>query len=107
MTFVVRTVLVAQLLAPLAPHFASAQSTSPAKAPVKTTNAAVKAPRSDSARADSVAKALLEADERYFEQQLRTQRATLLKGAAWADLGNRCNPGNLRVFPGATSALQQ
>jgi hypothetical protein len=105
MKLVVRTALVAQLIASLAPHFASAQTKPPAKVPARAT--APKAPLSDSARADSLERALLEADARYFEQQLRTQRATLLKGASWADLGTRCNAGNLRVFPAATTTQQQ
>ena len=102
MKLVVRMALVAQVLAPLAPHFASAQSTSP-----KTQTKAAAKPLSDSARTDSTERALLEADARFFEQRLRLQRAELLKDAAWADLGTRCNPGNLRIFPRSTTAVQQ
>jgi len=107
MKSMVRVAMVAQLLAPLAPHVVSAQATSPTKAPSKTTGAASKAALSDSAKADSVTRAFLEADARFFEQRLRTQRATLLAGASWADLGSRCNPGNLRIFPTATTGVQQ
>ena len=107
MRLVVRMALVAQLVAPLVPHVASAQATPPTKAPVKPTGTVAKTAQPDSTRPDSATRAFLEADARYFEQRLQMQRASLLKGASWADLGNRCNPGNLRIFAGATTALQQ
>ena len=106
MKLVVRMAIVAQLVAPLAPHLASAQATPPTKPPTKATTIAKTSP-ADSARPDSATRAFLEADARYFEQRLQMQRATLLKRAAWADLGNRCNAGNLRVFPADTTSLQQ
>jgi hypothetical protein len=34
-------------------------------------------------------------------------RARYLTQAGWADLGDRCNPGALRVFPKATSSVEQ
>ncbi|MEQ1690992.1 MAG: hypothetical protein ABMA00_06895 [Gemmatimonas sp.] len=61
----------------------------------------------DSARADSVARAFLEADERFFERRLADQRVLYLKGASWAELGDRCNPGSLRVFANDTSVAQR
>lgn len=59
------------------------------------------------ARADSVTQAFLEADEQFFLRRLLAQRNTLLLGAEWAELGDRCNPGALRIFPKATSAAQR
>ena len=108
MSWAGRITTVALLLAPLAPHCAQAQATTKAqpKAPVAAAKSPARA-QPDSARPDSATRAFLEADERFFEQRLRVQRATYLKGAAWADLGNRCNPGSLRVFPKDTSFAQQ
>lgn len=106
----VRTTMVALLLAPLTPHWLTAQAAAASKPPAKAPAAVAKAskpPLSDSARADSAARAFLEADDRYYDQKVRVQRARYLKGAAWADLGDRCNPGALRVFPKATSPQQR
>lgn len=75
---------VALMLAPLAPHSVKAQAV-----------------------ADSATRAFLEADEQYFDQRLHAQRARYLEGAAWADLGDRCNPGALRVFPKATTVQER
>ena len=60
----------------------------------------------DSLAADSVTRAFLEAEERFFLRRLLAQRTVYLKRASWADLGTRCNPGALRVFPRDTSAMQ-
>jgi hypothetical protein len=59
------------------------------------------------AREDSAARVFLEEDERFFERRLQQQRALYLKGAEWAELGDRCHPGALRVFPKDTSAEQR
>ncbi len=96
MTFVGRIGMVALLLASL-PSFALAQS--PRRAMTKA--------QGDSAREDSAAKAFLEADAQFFERRLASQRARYLKGAAWAELGDRCNPGALRIFPRDTLVAQR
>lgn len=51
--------------------------------------------------------AYLAAETRGYAQQLNTLRRAYLARATWADLGDRCNPGSLRVFPkDTTPALQ-
>ncbi len=60
--------------------------------------------QSDSAKA---IRAFLEADDAFYATRLMTERSLYLKGASWAELGDRCNPGDLRVFPQDTSSLQQ
>ena len=59
--------------------------------------------------ADSAAaeRAFLAADEKRYFDRLMRERTMYLKRAAWAELGDRCNPGDLRVFPSATSTAQQ
>jgi len=69
-------------------------------------------PASDSAaraaaKAEAESIALLEAEAKFVERQLQAQRALYLKGAAWAELGDRCNPGALRIFPNDTSYAQR
>ena len=88
--------MTALLLAPLSAMCLQAQT--------KPTTAADKAA---AAREDSAARAFLEADARFFERRLQEQRALYLKGATWAELGDRCHPGSLRVFPNDTSRLQR
>ena len=57
---------------------------------------------------DSVATAYLAAETRSAVQRMVVQRRSYLARASWADLGDRCNPGSLRVFPqDTTPALQQ
>ncbi len=52
--------------------------------------------------------AQLAAETRAYAQELRTLRREYLARASWADLGDRCNPGALRVFTkDTTPALQQ
>jgi hypothetical protein len=77
-----------------------AQSTTP-------TTASVRAAAADSAAADSADRAFLAADDRRYEQQLIAKRTQYLKGASWADLGDRCNPGALRVFAQDTTPAQR
>lgn len=60
--------------------------------------------KSDSAK---MVRAFLEADEQFYATRLLSERALYLKGASWAELGDRCNPGDLRVFPQDTSSVQQ
>lgn len=52
--------------------------------------------------ADSAA-AFVAAEEREAEQTLLRVRRRYLARSGWADLGDRCNPGALRVFPRDTS----
>lgn len=71
---------------------------------------ASKATRDSAAQAakeDAESIALLEAEAKFFERQLETHRALYLRRAAWADLGDRCNPGALRVFPSDTTVAQR
>jgi len=78
------------------------QSAKPGSSAARTTKPTVTP--ADSAAAE---RAFLKADEqRYFDWLLR-DRATYLKRAAWAALGDRCNPGDLRIFPRETSTAQQ
>ena len=59
------------------------------------------------ADSDAVERAFLEADEKRYFDWLMRDRTMYLKRAAWAELGDRCNPGDLRVFPRETSTAQQ
>ena len=61
----------------------------------------------DSAAVDSLERARLDADERFFAKRLTEQRTIYLKGASWAELGDRCNPGALRVFARDTARAQR
>ncbi|WP_309670536.1 hypothetical protein [Gemmatimonas sp.] len=47
--------------------------------------------------------AYLAAETRSYAQRLNTLRREYLARSAWADLGDRCNPGSLRVFPKDTT----
>jgi hypothetical protein len=51
--------------------------------------------------------AFLAADDAFFASRLRAQRTALLARAGWADLGDRCNPGALRIFPADTAPAQR
>lgn len=51
--------------------------------------------------------AALAAEDRMWEQRLLDVRAQYLKRSAWAELGDRCNPGALRVFPNDTTEAQR
>jgi hypothetical protein len=64
--------------------------------------------QTDSSAATAATAAYLAAETRGFAQQLTTLRREYLARASWADLGDRCNPGALRVFPkDTTPALQK
>lgn len=56
---------------------------------------------------DTSTAAFLAADETFFVNRLRAQRVQLLQRAGWADIGDRCNPGALRVFPTDTTPAQR
>lgn len=53
------------------------------------------------------AAALLAAEAREFAQRLTALRREYLARASWADLGDRCNPGALRVFAKDTTPESQ
>lgn len=57
------------------------------------------------AQTDSTAAtaAYLAAETRGYAQRLTALRREYLARASWADLGDRCNPGALRVFPKDTT----
>ena len=61
----------------------------------------------DSNGTTAAERALLEADEQFFLRRLKGQRTAYLKKGSWADLGSRCNPGALRIFPKDTSVAQR
>lgn len=73
---------------------------------------AAKAPpgRAPSARAKAApdstaaARAFAAAEDSAAYAQLQRWRTQYLRGASWADLGERCNPGALRIFPADTTA---
>ena len=56
---------------------------------------------------DAIERAWFAAEERAVDATLVADRARYLKQAGWADLGDRCNPGALRVFPKATLSAEQ
>ncbi len=56
---------------------------------------------------DSAATAFLVSEERAYEQKLAMLRGEYLARASWAELGDRCNPGSLRVFAKDTTPAQQ
>jgi hypothetical protein len=96
--------LVGLLLAPLVGG--GAQATAKAKSATKPTArpATVPATVPDS---DAVATAYLAAETRAYAQQLTQWRRAYLARASWADLGDRCNPGALRVFTNDTTPALQ
>ena len=58
--------------------------------------------------ADSVKYAAkLREEDAMVNQRLMALRAKYLKGSSWANLGDRCNPGALRIFPKDTSTAQR
>lgn len=72
-------------------------------APAKGTQAAV----SDSAREARIERARLDAETEALYGQLNGLRRSLLTRADWAELGDRCNPGALRVFSRDTTPEQR
>ena len=60
--------------------------------------AKAKAPRAAVSDSEAVATAYLAAETRAYAQRVTTLRREYLARASWADLGDRCNPGALRVF---------
>jgi hypothetical protein len=76
-------------------------------APLVGAGAQAKVPRTAVPDRDAVAAAMLAAETREYAQRLTTLRLEYLARASWADLGDRCNPGALRVFTtDTTPALQ-
>lgn len=71
------------------------------------TVAAAKQATRDSVAADSVARAFLAADDAMYHNRVAMERKFYLRGASWAELGDRCNPGALRVFADATTLVQR
>lgn len=51
--------------------------------------------------------AQLRSEDDFFHSRLLELRRQYLSGASWADLGDRCNPGALRVFSGAVTPQQR
>ncbi|MBL0891995.1 MAG: hypothetical protein IBJ19_15485 [Gemmatimonadaceae bacterium] len=72
-------------------------------APARATQTAV----SDSAREARLERARLEAETEALYGQLNALRRDLLTRADWAELGDRCNPGALRVFSRDTTPAQR
>ena len=76
-------------------------------APLVGVGAQATAPRTTMPDSDAVVAAVLAAETREYAQRLTTVRREYLARASWADLGDRCNPGALRVFTkDTTPALQ-
>jgi hypothetical protein len=59
------------------------------------------------ANEEAAAKAFLIADDQFYYNRVMAHRAALLQRAEWAELGDRCTPGALRVFPRDTTASQR
>ncbi len=108
--------LAALALLAAGPAGAQPRPTPPAAKPPAATGAAtakgaVKGPAKGAVQpADSVARAraqLQAADDARYAARLETGRGWLLARAAWAPLGDRCDPGALRVFPADTTPAQR
>ncbi len=82
---------------------ASGAVAKPVAKPVKPVAKQSAAARSDSAKMQ----ALLTAELRRYEGQLSAMRTEILERAGWAEMGDRCNPGALRVFPHDTTPEQR
>ena len=92
--------LVAALAGATALSAQAATTTKAGSAVARTTGAAATAEE----RAEIAA---LAAEADWADGKLKALRAQYLKRASWAELGDRCNPGSLRVFPRDTAAVQQ
>ena len=57
--------------------------------------------------AQTAAKGAAAEDENFFDRKLALDRTEYLSRADWANLGDRCNPGALRVFPKDTTEEQR
>ncbi len=106
---VVITSVVQLTAAVMSPHRMDAQSTrrSTPKRPTAATTARATASPSAPADSDAIEHAWIASEERATESALLADRARYLKQASWADLGDRCNPGALRVFSKAVSSAEQ
>lgn len=76
-------------------------------APLVGAGAQAKAPVKAMPDSDAVATASLAAEMRGYAQRVAVMRREYLARASWADLGDRCNPGALRVFTKDTTPAQQ
>lgn len=72
-----------------------------------TTAATARQVARDSVVADSLARVFRAVDERNTLHRLMTLRTEYLHSASWADLGERCNPGALRIFANDTTTAQR
>lgn len=95
----------------LVPSLLVAQAGTPPKtATAKTSTGAAKpqgAKKGAMTAEDARVLAALAAEDRMWERRLLDLRAQYLKRAAWAELGDRCTPGSLRVFPNDTTEAQR
>jgi hypothetical protein len=85
-------------LCSFAPQVVDAQ---PAKAPPARAQSARAKAAPDS---NAAARAFAAAEDSAAYARLQQWRMQYLRGASWADLGERCNPGALRIFPADTTA---
>lgn len=51
--------------------------------------------------------AALRTEDEFYNRRLLDLRAQYLRGSSWANLGDRCNPGTLRIFPEQTTPQQR
>ncbi len=96
------TLAMVALGAGLKPHDLYAQKR-PATRPQPALDSAARA----RVKEEAAAKAFLIADDQFYYARVMAHRAALLQRAEWAELGDRCNPGALRVFPRDTMASQR
>lgn len=85
------------------PSALTAQAASAQAAPAKGSPAS----QSDSAREARMERSRLDAETEAVYGQLNGLRRSLLTRADWAELGDRCNPGALRVFSRDTTPEQR
>lgn len=64
-------------------------------------------PQRTAADSDAVDRAFLAKELQADVARIAALRTQYLRGADWADLGDRCNPGSLRVFPKDTTPESQ
>ena len=96
--------------ATFAPMFLWAQAGAPPKKPAAKVSPGAKVPATKKGAVsaeDARVLAALAAEDRMWETRLLNLRAQYLKRSAWAELGDRCNPGALRVFPNDTTEAQR
>lgn len=64
-------------------------------------------PKGAPTESDAAERAFLAAEEKFYAERMLAERSRYLAQSGWAELGDRCNPGALRVFPNALSAEQR